>query len=267
METTLDPALAAYEEMAAVYDAFTAAYDYDRWLTAVEELAHRHGRPGKRVLDLGCGTGRSFIPLLERGWEVAACDISPAMVAEARGKDAAGAAEVFVADMRALPALGPYDLVICLDDTLNYALTQGELRATLAGVARALAPGGLAVFDTNSLLTYRSIFGATFATEHDGVFFCWRGEARPELAPGGRAVAVLEAFRAHGDCWRRHSCRHEQRHHPPAEVHAACREVGLEIVAELGQSPGVRLEAGPDEARHMKLLYAARRRDHMIITP
>lgn len=265
MDTTLDPALAAYEEMAVVYDAFTAAYDYDRWLDAVERLAEEHGLPGRRVLDLGCGTGKSFVPLLERGYDVAACDISPAMVDEARRK--APGADVFVADMRALPPAGPFDLVTCLDDTLNYALSQGELRATLAGVARVLAPNGLTVFDTNSLLTYRTIFSATFAAEHDGVFFCWRGEADPELAPGERCAATLEAFRSRGECWGRHTCRHEQRHHPRAEVRAACREVGLEIVAELGQSPGVRLEAGPDEARHTKLLYAARRRDQMVITP
>ena len=49
--------------------------------------------PGVRALDLGCGTGRLAIPLGERGAEVLAIDVSPAMVhhlemqAKVRGVD------------------------------------------------------------------------------------------------------------------------------------------------------------------------------------
>ena len=46
----------------------------------------RHRLQGRRLLDVACGTGKSFIPMLERGWEVTACDISAAMVEVARGK-------------------------------------------------------------------------------------------------------------------------------------------------------------------------------------
>ena len=40
-------------------------------------------RPGERVLDVACGTGKSFMPFLARGWDVTACDLSPAMLARA----------------------------------------------------------------------------------------------------------------------------------------------------------------------------------------
>src|SRR3954449_6001429 len=166
--------LHAYEPFAPLYDRFTAAYDHDRWLGAVEKLAQAHGLSGHRLLDVGCGSGKSFLPMLERGYEVTACDISPAMVEEARRK-AAGRAHVVVADMRSLPALGEFDLITCLDDAVNYLLEDGDLVAAFESMGSLLAADGVLVFDTNPLHTYRSIFSTVCAHEDDGAFFCWRG--------------------------------------------------------------------------------------------
>jgi SAM-dependent methyltransferase len=74
----------AYEAIAPVYDHFTAHHDYDLWLAELMPKLEKHGIPGNRLLDVACGTGKSFLPMLERGWRVTACDISPAMVAIAR---------------------------------------------------------------------------------------------------------------------------------------------------------------------------------------
>ena len=76
----------AYEAIAPAYDDFTAHHDYDLWLGELLPKLEKHGIPGKRLLDVACGTGKSFIPMLEKGWEVTACDISPSMVAIAREK-------------------------------------------------------------------------------------------------------------------------------------------------------------------------------------
>jgi hypothetical protein len=54
---------------------------------------------GCRVLDAGCGTGQMSLPLAERGHVVVGFDVSPGMVAIARGKVPAGAA----ADYRVCP--------------------------------------------------------------------------------------------------------------------------------------------------------------------
>jgi len=92
---------AAYDAFAPFYDAFTADYNHDSWMADVEAWARAAGLRGGRVLDVACGTGASFVPLLRRGYDVCACDISPAMVARAREKlDRRG--EAVVADMRKL---------------------------------------------------------------------------------------------------------------------------------------------------------------------
>src|SRR2546421_6661629 len=118
------PSTDAYHDLAPFYDGFTAGYAYDGWLSRLEALAQAQGLAGRRLLDVGCGSGKSFLPLLERGYEVTACDISPAMVEEARRK-VTGRARVVVADMRSLPALGEFDLITCLDDAVNYLLDDG----------------------------------------------------------------------------------------------------------------------------------------------
>jgi ubiquinone/menaquinone biosynthesis C-methylase UbiE len=256
------PALEAYERLAPVYDLLTAGYDHPTWLDSLEALALEHGLEGHRLLDVACGTGKSFMPMLARGYEVSACDVSPAMVELARAKlDGTGSkADLFVADMRALPLLAPVDLITCLDDAVNYLVSAEDLRAALGCMARALAPGGLVAFDVNTLSTYRSSFASDFALDGPDSFLCWRGEASSAFGPGEVAEAAIEVFEEESDGrWRRTTSRHVQRHHPRDDVEAAIQAAGLELAAIRGQARGARLESHADELEHPKLVYLARK--------
>jgi SAM-dependent methyltransferase len=179
------------------------------------------------------------------------------MVERAR---AAGGAEVLVADARELPDLGPFDMAMALDDALNYLLSDEELGMVFEGVARNLRPGGVFVFDLNTLLTYRQLFTRDMATEVGDAFFCWRGEERSEeLVPGSIATSVIEVFASGGgECWRRYSSRHVQRHHPPATVERLLGEAGLELLSRRGQMTGTSIDAVGDDELHTKLLYFTR---------
>lgn len=75
-----DPALTAYEAFASIYNDFNVSNDYEMWLGRglLPEL-RKHGPRRRQALDIGCGTGRAFGPLLRRGWRVTGCDLSPAM--------------------------------------------------------------------------------------------------------------------------------------------------------------------------------------------
>src|SRR3712207_3877476 len=123
-------ALGTYETFAPFYDSFTREYPYDEWLGDLEGWALRCGLRGRRLLDVACGTGNSFMPMLARGYEVTACDLSPSMAARAKAK-AGDRAQVTVADMRALPWRSSFDLVTCVDDSLNYLLSATDLVAAL----------------------------------------------------------------------------------------------------------------------------------------
>ena len=198
--TTADPARAAYEAFAPFYDAYTRSYDYDRWLANLEAIALGAGLRGRRLLDVGCGTGKSFMPMLARGYEVVACDISPAMVGRARRRSGLADADVLVADMRDLPRLGTFDLATCLDDSLNYLLSDEELEGALAGVARNVRAGGLFIFDTNSVSVYERMFSQDAVMVTDEALFCWRGTGETAVARGATCEATIEIFaETHGD--------------------------------------------------------------------
>jgi SAM-dependent methyltransferase len=256
---TLDPAEAAYDALAPAYDVLTADYDYDAWLSAIERVAIAHGLAGRRVLDVACGTGKSFLPLLERGYDVTACDISEAMLRVARTKVGARAS-LRRLDMRALPALGSFDLVTCLDDSLNYVPDEAALIEALAGMRANLAPRGVLVFDVNALRTYRGPFAGDWVVEGDDCVIAWRGRTAPDLAPGGNAELLVDAFvrAAGGEEWTRHRAVHRQFHHPADRLERALAAAGLEVRARLGQLPGALLDDGFSEFEHAKALYACR---------
>lgn len=241
----------AYDAFAASYDDFNHRYMFERWTGRLLEVAMAAGLgEGRRLLDVGCGTGLSFLPMLDRGWEVTACDISPAMVARARRR-AGGRARLLTADMRTLPRLGEFDLVWAVNDAINYLRDEAELAAALAGMRANLAPGGIVVFDVNTLAAYRGFFSAEHVVERGGRSFVWRGQVDPDaLAPG----ALCEArFDGDGEGVEPHV--HVQRHFPPAEVLGAIEAAGLRCVSSAGELDGD-LHPRLDEDRHTKAVYA-----------
>ena len=134
-----DHARRAYDAFASFYDDFTSHHDDALWTGNLERVAVAAGLRGTRLLDLACGTGRSFLPMLDRGYSVTACDVSPAMVERARVKSQ-GRARVVERDIRELDVLGAFDLVWCLGDALNYLQDEDDVGAALGGVRRNLAP-------------------------------------------------------------------------------------------------------------------------------
>jgi SAM-dependent methyltransferase len=249
----------AYDALAPHYDDFTAHHDYEDWATTIERLARDHGLRGRRLLDVACGTGKSFLPFLDRGFEVTACDISPAMVEVAAAK-AGDRARLEVCDMRALPGFGAFDLVCCLDDVINYLLNAEELVASFRGLARNLAPSGVLVFDANSLRTYRGFFASmTVLVGHERVLV-WEGHAADTFAAGELAQATLEALnRAAGGGWSRARSIHHQRHHDRATVETALRHAGLELAAVRGMRPDGSLTESFSELENSKAVYIARK--------
>jgi SAM-dependent methyltransferase len=242
----------AYDAFASAYDVFNRAYQYESWTGKLLGEAEKAGLEGNRLLDVGCGTGLSFVALLDRGWKVTACDISPGMLEIARAR-AGDRAELLVADMRALPELGEFDLVWAVNDAVNYVGGEEELRAALASMAGNMAPGGVLLFDLNTLLTYRTFFCETFDREVDGQRFAWRGEMEPDsVVPGSTCEAHFEAEGLDID----HV--HRQRHFPEPAVLAAIESAGLRSRAVLGELEGT-LTPGLDESVHTKAVYVASR--------
>jgi SAM-dependent methyltransferase len=238
-----------YEAMAPVYDDFTGHYESEAWIADLLKVLEHHGLTGKRLLDVGCGTGTSFMPMLAQGWEVTGCDISPAMLALAREK-AGEKARLAVADMLDLPEFGEFDLVWALDDAINYLLSPEELARALAGMRANLAPTGLLLFDVNELQAYRTFFAETTVVERGGRQLTWRGLASADVPPGSICESEMEV--APGEV-----LTHRQRHFPEAEVRKALAQAGLECLDVFGHGlDGIPTQ--PVEPTHTKAIYIAR---------
>lgn len=92
--------------------------------------------PGDRVIDLGCGSGRSILWNAASGAAFTGVDVSPFFAHEARAT-----ADLALADLRQLPfADGSFTKAYALD-VLEH-LSPDALDAMLAEAARVLAPGG-----------------------------------------------------------------------------------------------------------------------------
>lgn len=244
----------AYEAVASVYDDFTAHHDYELWLGNLLPKLRQHGLRGRRLLDVGCGTGKSFLPMLERGWEVTACDISPSMLDLARAKVGSGA-KLSVTDMRELPVFGEFDLVWCLDDAVNYLLSEEEMKAALSGMRANLAPDGLLMFDANCLQSYRTFFAEVQQVKRNGRRLTWRGQGSGEAASGCLGEAHFE-IESDG---KMETHVHRQRHFPETQMRELLTAAGLECLDVYGHGYDAVPKQPVEELVHSKAVYIARR--------
>jgi len=130
------------------------AYD-EQWAALAASGADVHGeaslvewllaRPGARVLDAGCGTGRVAIRLAAQGHDVVGVDVDAALLAHAAAK-APGVTWV-AADLAALAPTdvsGPFDAVVMAGNVVIF-LAPGTGATAVANLAARLGPGGLLV--------------------------------------------------------------------------------------------------------------------------
>jgi hypothetical protein len=245
---------AAYGDFANYYDRFTADHDYKLWSSILERLACRHGWQGRELIDAACGTGKSFLPWARRGVSVRAFDRSEQMVRKARDKCRAEGlpVEVLVHDLCDPVPLPPAPLVTCLDDVLNYQLTGAGLDALLLGLAGLVAPGGLAIFDTNSWLTYTASYTRISEVTDGDLTMGWEG--RQATADEFEATITVCERGATVLC----SC-HRQRYWPTASVRLAIRRAGMRTLAVYGMSRDGCIAQPAQDDLHTKFLYVVTR--------
>jgi SAM-dependent methyltransferase len=252
----------AYDHYAPIYDEWNAQNNYEMWLGDVllPEL-EKHGLRKGWALDVGCGTGRAFDPLLDRGWQVVGSDVSAGMLAEAE-RNFGSRVRLVHADARELPPISPspesptteaFQLVLLLNDVVNYLTQDGDLERVFAGVKQNLSPEqGLVMFDANTLSLFRGSFASGASGEMRDRGWEWQG-----LSEGAEPGATFEG-RLSGRGVEAHV--HRQRHWTPEQVKAALEASGLTPLASLGQREGgeqVVLSSPPDEERDAKVIYIA----------
>lgn len=252
-----DHARAAYDVLAPLYDRVIAGQDLAAWTGQLEALARRAGLAGRRLLDVGCGTGASAEPMLARSYEVVGVDVSEGMLDAARRR-LGPQVRLERADMCALPALGTFDLVWSVGDAVNCLLSEAELAGAFAGFARNLAPDGVVLFDAHTLAGFRVLYSSLLVAQAEDGVVVFEGREGADLQPGALAVAQVDRLEPAADpFWRRERALHCQRHHPRAVLDAALAAAGLRCVAVWGTDGAGGSRQPLDELAHNKAVYIA----------
>lgn len=138
-----DPTVYGASGIADEYDDLYAGYlETDE---AVECLFRLAG--GGAVLELGIGTGRLALPLVERGLEVHGVDGSAEMVSKLREKPGGDRVPVVVADFARADAGRRFALVVLAFNTIFALPTQQAQVRCFANAARHLVPAGRFVIE------------------------------------------------------------------------------------------------------------------------
>lgn len=230
--------MAYFYEFASLYDEFTENVEYCYRANFLLKLLSKNGIKGGILLDLACGTG-SMIPYFrEAGYEVIGIDNSPDMLSVASEKTGNDKDVLLLCqDMRSLDLYGTIDCAVCSLDSVNHLLTEDDVSSAFRSVSLFLRPGGIFVFDVNTLYKHRFVLsGNSFVYENDEAFLVWQNS---ECDEDDTVDFMLDIFLQQEDgSYSRVSEDFSERAYSAELLTKLLDETGLEVVALLGDMTG-----------------------------
>ncbi|WP_458122613.1 class I SAM-dependent methyltransferase [Paenibacillus sp. Z3-2] len=131
------------------------------------------------IADLGCGTGRWTIHLVQYGYKITAIDPNEEAIEVARIKDNSGNVKWIVGDSSDLQT-NTYDAVVMTANVAQVFLTDDSWKQVISDVFRSLKMGGHFIFDTRNPLIK--------------VWKEWEKDTTPDLAKDRLSGDPLEIY-------------------------------------------------------------------------
>ncbi|GAB4570882.1 MAG: class I SAM-dependent methyltransferase [Anaerolineae bacterium] len=219
-----------YGGLATIYDQAGLGAGSERLRQRLFDRLQRDGWLGRRILDLGCGTGTAACWYATNSYRVTGIDRSAEMLAVARAK-AEGLGVVVdwrEADIAATDIDDGYDLVTALD-VFNELHGIRDLEATVAMAQRALNPDKLLVFD---LVTVRGFVeqwaenARVLFDDSEQLFVVVQSAYNFETAVNTRHYTL---YNRAGDTWQRSDELHTLRAFNLQAVGAILKRAGFQI--------------------------------------
>lgn len=188
------------------------------------------------VLDLGCGTGTITELLYEKGYDMIGVDSSEEMLQIALDKKFETRSDILYLcqDMRELDLYSTVGTVVSVCDSLNYLLMDEDVLQTFHLVNNYLFPGGIFIFDFNTIYKYEEVIGdTTIAENREDCSFIWENFYSCEDHINEYDVTVFE--RQEDDLYRRFTETHYQRGYTLEEMKTFLEMAGLIFVTALDE--------------------------------
>ena len=216
------------------------------------------GDRSRRILDVGCGTGRHAIELARRGYAVTGIDLSEAQLARAREKarEAGVSVELLQRDARDFRFETPFDLVLMICEGAFPLMETDEMNfAILRNVSAALAAGGKLILTTLSAL---------YPLYHSVKDFLNKGEAAGGTQTGELSFDLM-SFREHAtvtvrdDHGRERVIQSNERYYAPSEMSWQLRQAGFREVGIYGCDLGAFSRKRPLSTDDFEMLVVAQK--------
>ena len=189
------------------------------------------------VLELGCGTGNMTEILAQSGYDMIGVDNAEEMLEIAIEKRMKSGLDILYLqqDMREFELYGTVKAIVSVCDSVNYILEEEELEEVFRLVNNYLDPGGVFIFDFNTVYKYREILGdQTIAENREECSFIWDNyyyeEERINEYELNLFIREDAESETEGDLYRRFRETHFQRAYTLEEITRIVEESGLQFV-------------------------------------
>ena len=243
-----------YTDFASVYDIFMKDVPYEQWADFLSSLIEHYGisKPMSEeemekesileseknlVLDLGCGTGTLTELLHRKGYDMIGVDYSEDMLRVATEKrEQTGSQILYLCqDMRELDLYSTVGTVISVCDSLNYLLEDEDMVETFRLVNNFLYPGGIFIFDFNTVYKYEQVIGdTTIAENREECSFIWENYYHEDECINEYDLTIFTKEK--NDLFRRFTETHYQRGYTLEEIKSFVSQAGLEFITALDET-------------------------------
>ena len=250
-----------YGSFAQVYDLFMDNVPYEDWKNYILRELKKEKIDDGLILDLGCGTGRMTRLLSYAGYDMIGVDMSEDMLMIARDASAQREEHILylLQDMREFELYGTVRAVISVCDSMNYIMEEDELLTVFSLVNNYLDPGGLFLFDLNTVYKYEELLAEnTICENRDEGSFIWENyyDSRERVNEYDLTLFIREE----DDLYRKYEEVHYQRAYPIETVKKLLSQAGMEFVGVYDVETG-----GAVRADSEKVYFVAReyKKQHM----
>lgn len=225
----------AYSGFALCYDALMSEVDYEDWTQRLMDAAQKHGAKPKKIADLACGTGNITNALAARGYDVIGVDVSQPMLSIAQDKAYEEHLKVryLLQDITEFSLHRPVDMITMINDGINYISGEEKLKRVFDCMAKALAPGGLALIEYSTPYKLEHVLGnQTIAESDEEISMIWENQYNPETKTLTMELTFFLRDEIQPSLYERFSETHVQHAHSMEVLNAAAKD-GFECLEAL----------------------------------